>query len=160
MYGLTTPANFSQPCSLSPPSPSGSRLLPPSAYQDPAYIPLPDLSDRDLLDPLVIAESHGYTPATKENTNLDSANRPQKHARAVEANEDDLRVKRGRPNSSNNYSTADIGALFDLVEDIVPLGQKGWQLIHSKFTQWAGCNGRPLHKAMSLKTKYKQVSLL
>ncbi|KAG2364287.1 hypothetical protein BDR07DRAFT_1482712 [Suillus spraguei] len=74
-----------------------------------------------------------------------------------DCNNNDLRAKHSRPNGSNNYSTADIKALLDFVEDIVPLGQKGWQLIHSKFTQWAGRNGHPLLKAMSLKTKFKQL---
>lgn len=177
MYRLTTPANFSQPCLSPSPSPSGSHLPPPHAYQYPANIPLPESLDRDLRDPLVIAEARGYTPAIKtggvrrkasrankgkgkdkENTNLDSADRPQKHARAIEDDEDGTRAKRGRPNGSNNYSTADVKVLLDLVEDELPLGQKGWQLIHSKFTQWATRNGRPHHKAASLETKFKQVS--
>ncbi|KAG1841944.1 hypothetical protein F4604DRAFT_1939147 [Suillus subluteus] len=59
MYGLTTPANFSQPHLSPPPSPSGSRLVLSSAYQDPVHIPLPDSPDRDLCDPLMIAESRG-----------------------------------------------------------------------------------------------------
>ncbi|KAG1874731.1 hypothetical protein DFJ58DRAFT_638700, partial [Suillus subalutaceus] len=157
-----------------PPSPSGSHLLPPSAHREPALIPLPDSLDMELRDPLVIAGSRGYAPAIKigrarrktrtnksrgkdkENTNLDIADRPQKHARAIEDDEDDSRAKRGRPNGSNNYSTADVKVLLDLVEDELPLGQKGWQLIHSKFTQWAGLNGRPHRKATLLETKFKQ----
>ncbi|KAG2342378.1 hypothetical protein BDR05DRAFT_1001003 [Suillus weaverae] len=175
MYRLTTPATFSWPHSLSPPSPSGSCFLPPSTYQDPAHIPLPDLLDRDLHDPLVIAASREYTPAIKtggarrktarankgkgkdkENANMDSSSRPQKHARAIEDDEDDPRVKRGRPNGSNNYSSADVKFLLDLVEDELPLGQKGWQVIHSKFMQWANRHGRPQCKATSLETKFKQ----
>ncbi|KAG2336469.1 hypothetical protein BDR05DRAFT_953347 [Suillus weaverae] len=175
MYRLTTPATFFQPRSLSPPSPSGSCFLPPSIYQDPARIPLPDSLDRDLRDPLVIAASRGYTPAIKtggarrktarankgkgkdkENANVDSSSRPQKHARAIEDDEDDPRVKCGRPNGSNNYSSANVKFLLDLVEDELPLGQKGWQVIHSKFTQWANRHGRPQRKATSLETKFKQ----
>ncbi|KAG1881210.1 hypothetical protein F4604DRAFT_1922212 [Suillus subluteus] len=73
------------------------------AYQDPVHIPLPDSPDRDLCDPLMIAESHGYMPAIKaggacrktvtkatkgkgkdkENTNMNGGDRPQKHARAL-----------------------------------------------------------------------------
>ncbi|KAG2343749.1 hypothetical protein BDR05DRAFT_999671 [Suillus weaverae] len=175
MYRLTTPATFSQPCSLSPPSPFGSCFLPPSTYQDPAHIPLPDSLDRDLCDPLVIAASCGYTSAIKtggacrktarankgkgkdkENASVDSSSRPQKHACAIKDDEDDPRVKRGRPNSSNNYSSADIKFLLDLVEDELPLGQKGWQVIHSKFMQWANHHGRLQRKATSLETKFKQ----
>ncbi|KAG2134546.1 uncharacterized protein EDB93DRAFT_1254437 [Suillus bovinus] len=138
MYGLTTPANFLQSHLSSPPSPSESCLLPPSTYQDPAHILLPDLPDRDLLEPVVITKSHGYAPATKvggahhkatrsiksrwkdkENTGLHSANHPQKHAHAIEANKDYRRTKCGWPNGSNNYSTADIKALLDFVEDAI-----------------------------------------
>jgi hypothetical protein len=126
----------------------------------------------------MIAESRGYTPAIKtggarrkavtraikgkgkdkENTNVTGGERPQKHARIAEDDEDDPRAKRGRPHGSNNYSSADVKALLDLVEDELPLGQKGWQVIHSKFTQWASRNERPHRKAQSLETKFKQVS--
>ncbi|KAG1858732.1 hypothetical protein DFJ58DRAFT_726512 [Suillus subalutaceus] len=176
MYGLTTLANFSQPHLSPPPSPSGSHLVLSSAYQDPVHIPLPDSPDRDLCNPLMIAESHGYMPAIKaggahhktvtkatkgkgkdkENTNMNGGDCPQKHARALEDDEDDPRAKRGRPHSSNNYSSADVKALLDFVEDELPLGQKGWQAIHLKFTQWASRNEHPHRKAQSLETKFKQ----
>ncbi|KAG0694988.1 hypothetical protein DFH29DRAFT_1005855 [Suillus ampliporus] len=77
---------------------------------------------------------------------------------AVEDDEDDLRagVKRGWPYGSNNYSPGDIQVLLDFVEDECPLGQKGWQAIHLKYSEWASSHGRP-HKAMSLETKFKQL---
>lgn len=144
-----------------------------SAYQGPAHIPLPDSPDRDLRDPSVIAECRGYAPAIKiggvrhktttramkgkgkENTDMNGGNLPQKCALE---DEDELRTKRGRPNSSNNYSSEDVKALLDLVQDVLPLGQKGWQEVHSKFTQWATRHDRPHRKAQSLETKFKQVS--
>ncbi|KAG1868350.1 hypothetical protein DFJ58DRAFT_723609 [Suillus subalutaceus] len=149
--GLTTPADFSQPreASESPALPSGSRLV-----LGPAQIPLPDSPDRDLRDPVAIAEARGKQRQGKENTE-----RAPKRARAAEDDEDDPRAgaKRGRPSGSNNYSPTDIQVLLDFVEDECPLGQKGWQAIHSKYSEWARDHERPPRKAMSLETKFKQL---
>lgn len=172
LYGLTTFANFSQPRELSepPPLPSGSRLV-LGAARDPAQIPLPDSPDGDLCDPIVIAEARGYTRTTKtagarrkavakapngkgkEKENTNTSDRTSKRARAVEDDEDDARteVKRGRPYGSNNYSAADIHVLLDFVEHERPLGQKGWQAIHSKYSEWASRHGRPPAKRSHLK---------
>lgn len=148
------------------------------AARDPAQIPLPDSPDGDLCDPIVIAEACGYTRTTKtagarrkavakapngkgkEKENTNTSDRTSKRARAVEDDEDDARteVKRGRPYGSNNYSAADIHVLLDFVEHERPLGQKGWQAIHSKYSEWASRHGRPPRKAVSLETKFKQVS--
>ncbi|KAG2131631.1 hypothetical protein DEU56DRAFT_688381, partial [Suillus clintonianus] len=140
----------------------------------PAHIRLPDSPDRDLRDPVAIAEARGYAPAVrtagarrktvakankskgKEKENTDYA---LKRTRAPDDDEDDPRAvaKRGRPCGSNNYSAADVQVLLDLVEDERPLGQKGWQAIHLKYSEWATSHGRPPRKAMSLETKFKQL---
>lgn len=67
------------------------------------------------------------------------------------------RIKRGRPSGSNNYTTADTKALLDFVENELPLGQRGWQAVHAKFSEWAKELGRLVRKASSLETKFKQV---
>ncbi|KAG1742085.1 hypothetical protein EDD22DRAFT_958953 [Suillus occidentalis] len=66
LYGLTTFADFSQPRELSepPPLPSGSCLVLGPTWE-PAQIPLPNLPDGDLCDPIAITEAHGYTRTTK-----------------------------------------------------------------------------------------------
>jgi hypothetical protein len=170
-FGLTTPANFFEPGEASepPPLPSGSRLA-----LGPAQIPLPDLPDTDLRDPVAIAGARGYAPAVRtagtchkaapqgnKGKGKENTERTLKHAHAAEGNEDDPRAgaKHGRPSGSNNYSPADIQVLLDFVEDERPLGQKGWQMIHSKYSEWARSQGHPPRKAMSLETKFKQVSL-
>jgi hypothetical protein len=149
-FGLTTPANFFEPGEASepPPLPSGSHLA-----LGPAQIPLPDSPDTDLCDPMAIAGAHGYAPAVrtagtchkaapqgkgKENTEC-----TLKRAHAAEGNEDDPRAgaKRGWPSGSSNYSPADIQVLLDFVEDESPLGQKGWQMIHLKYSEWARSQG-------------------
>jgi hypothetical protein len=101
----------------------------------------------------VIAETHRYTRTTKttgahrkavakapngkERENTNTSDHTSKHARAVEDDEDDARteVKCGRPYGSNNYSAADIQVLLDFIEHKCPLGQKGWQAIHSKYSE-------------------------
>ncbi|KAG1732841.1 hypothetical protein EDD22DRAFT_762156, partial [Suillus occidentalis] len=138
----------------------------------PAHIPLPDSPDRELHDPVTIAEARGYVPAVitagarrkpaakankgkgKENTEP-----APKCTRAADDDEDDPRpgAKRGRPSGSNNYSVTDIQVLLDLVKDERPLGQKGWQAIHLKYSEWARKHERPPRKVMSLETKFKQL---
>ncbi|KAG1750201.1 hypothetical protein EDB19DRAFT_1825233 [Suillus lakei] len=53
-------------------------------------------------------------------------------------------------------SSADVKTLLDLIEDVLPLGQKGWQVIYLKFTQWAIHHNHPHHKAQSLETELTQ----
>ncbi|KAG1781295.1 hypothetical protein EV702DRAFT_1042415 [Suillus placidus] len=66
MYGLTSPADFSQPREASepPPLPSGSRPVLGST-QNPAHIQLPNSPDRDLHDPIAISEARGYAPIVR-----------------------------------------------------------------------------------------------
>ena len=58
---------------------------------------------------------------------------------------------------SGNYSRDDTTQLFDLVEEELPVGPKGWKVVHKGYNQWAKSNGRPLRSSKSLENKYKQV---
>ncbi|KAG1723304.1 uncharacterized protein EDB91DRAFT_1255695 [Suillus paluster] len=153
-YALNTPAKFSTQ-HQHPPSPSpvasGSQLTQHKFNHntiDPVLRPLPNDADLDLTDPVVIAEAHGYAAASK----TAGARRTTK-AKGKEKWE----VKCGRPSGSNNYTTADTKALLGFVEKELPLGQRGWQAIHAKFSEWATKWGRPDRKVSSLKTKFKQL---
>jgi hypothetical protein len=89
---------------------------------------------------VVIAEAHGYATALKTagaHHKVHSAKakgkenlgvQPTKHACDIMAddNNSDVRVKRGYPSGSNNYTTTDTKALLDFVEKELPLGQQGW----------------------------------
>ncbi|KAG1730229.1 uncharacterized protein EDB91DRAFT_1006601, partial [Suillus paluster] len=138
----------------------------------PALLPLPQSSDKDLSDPVAIAEACGYTPTVKtagsrckvnpskgkgrgkENSAYSTT---KKRAREILEDDDEARVKRGHPHGSNNYSSADMKTLLNVVEEELPLGQRGWQAIHAKFAQWAKRAGRPDRKVTSLETKFKQL---
>ncbi|KAG1739693.1 hypothetical protein EDB19DRAFT_1589526, partial [Suillus lakei] len=138
----------------------------------PAQIPLPDSPDRELHDPMAIAGARGYVPVvstagachkTAAKANKGNGKENTKHApkcaHAAEDNKDDPRprAKHSRPSGSNNYSVTDIQVLLDFVKDEHPLGQKGWQVIHLKYSEWARKHECPPHKAMLLETKFKQV---
>ncbi|KAG2111028.1 hypothetical protein BD769DRAFT_1674438 [Suillus cothurnatus] len=137
-FGLTTPANFFEPGEASepPPLPSGSHLA-----LGPAQIPLPDSPDTDLCDPWRLLELMDMRLLSELLAHVTRLH--PKRAHAAEGNEDDPRAgaKRGWPSGSSNYSPADIQVLLDFVEDESPLGQKGWQMIHLKYSEWARSQG-------------------
>ena len=81
----------------------------------------------------------------------------QSHTIEVDDNDDLSKVKRGRPQGANNYSIKDTNILLDLVEDELPLGQRGWTAVMTKYNKWATECGRPIRKQLSLETKFKQV---
>ena len=65
----------------------------------------------------------------------------------------------GRRPGAGNYKDIDLDELLNLTERELPLGQKGWQKISSRFKIWAKANNRPVRDAKSLEAKFKQVSL-
>jgi hypothetical protein len=93
----------------------------------------------------------------KENDIIGVDNRSKKRSREVGEDDEEPRNKRGRPHGSNNYSNADIKVLLDFIEEELPLGQRGWQAVHTKFTEWAKEGQRPDRKLTSLETKFKQL---
>ncbi|KAL4080896.1 hypothetical protein J3A83DRAFT_4184835 [Scleroderma citrinum] len=72
-------------------------------------------------------------------------------------NEDEMKMKHGCPPGSGNYSASDVNALLDYVEEELPLGQCGWQVVTTNFNKWATKHGWPDQKLASLEMKYKQL---
>ncbi|KAI5991705.1 hypothetical protein F5J12DRAFT_727258, partial [Pisolithus orientalis] len=58
---------------------------------------------------------------------------------------------------AGNYTMSDMNMLLDCIEEELPLGQQGWQVVATKFNKWASKNGYPDCKVSSLETKYKQL---
>ena len=52
-----------------------------------------------------------------------------------------------------------MNTLLDCVEEELPLGQRGWLAVTTKFNKWASKNSHPEWKVSSLETKFKQVRL-
>lgn len=176
-YALT-PAFQSHEGTPSPFPASSSHLAlreaPTTNTINPVLLPLPHSDDMDLIHPASIAEACSYIPATKtagvrrkakaprgkgkEKENAGYSN-PKKRSREDrdEDDEAEARARRGRPQGSNNYTSSDVKSLLDIVQDELPLGQRGWQAVQVKFCQWAKVKHRPERKLTSLETKFKQV---
>jgi hypothetical protein len=66
-------------------------------------------------------------------------------------------AKRGRRTGAGNYTEGDLAQLLTLVEEELPIGQRGWKKVHEKFAKWAKKNNRPERDVKSVEAKYKQV---
>lgn len=69
----------------------------------------------------------------------------------------DGKKQRGRVTGAHNYSSEDLDALFDILEECLPLGGHAWNSAGDEFNTWAQENGRPSRTAKSLELKFKQV---
>ncbi|KIY47574.1 hypothetical protein FISHEDRAFT_27910, partial [Fistulina hepatica ATCC 64428] len=63
--------------------------------------------------------------------------------------------RRGRSAGAPNYSADDKEALLDCVEQLLPVGAKGWEQLAVEFNVWAVENGRPERLTKSLEAKFK-----
>jgi hypothetical protein len=153
-------------------------LRPQLPVIDPALCPLPDISDSDLSDGPTIAKARGCAPAAKvggsrqkvkgkqcatlvessRRAKEKSGTRKRKHVSDDENDGEEI-AKRGRPKGAGNYAADEVSALLDLIEEELPLGQRGWQSIFKSFTRWARRNGKKERALKLLETKFKQVHL-
>jgi len=65
--------------------------------------------------------------------------------------------KRGRAFGAANYSSEDVDALLNILEDQLPLGGKAWIAAAETFNDWAKENRRPVRTSKSLENKFKQL---
>ena len=63
----------------------------------------------------------------------------------------------GHTTGAQNYSSEDLDALFNILEECLPLGGHAWNSAGDDFNIWAQENGRPSRTTKSLKLKFKQV---
>ncbi|CAA7263351.1 unnamed protein product [Cyclocybe aegerita] len=148
---------------------------PSTAVIDLALLPLPEVSDDDLSDPVTIVKSRGHAAAKKVAGSRQKGKGKQravltesrdkgkekatarKHRHASDDEEVEVVAKRGRPKGAGNYTADEVDALLDFVEEELPLGQCGWQSIHRGFTHWARRNDAAERTLKSLETKFKQL---
>ncbi|KAJ7772878.1 hypothetical protein DFH07DRAFT_146407 [Mycena maculata] len=124
---------------------------------DPRLIPLPHGNDHDLTDPAAIANAKGLKPAKKVAGARHIDKDPKGKKRRLDSDSEDDRPtnKRGRPSGSQNFSAADKKALFDPVQQELPLGGKGWKAVHQIYDTYRRANNRAKRSVSSLETKYK-----
>jgi len=67
---------------------------------------------------------------------------------------------KGRAVGAANYSSDDLDGLFDILEELLPLGGNAWNSASDEFNAWAEENGRPTRTSKSLELKFKQVSFM
>jgi hypothetical protein len=127
-------------------------------------MPLPGGADLDLRDGPTIANAIGLKRAEKvAGTRRKGKERAdpkgKKRQRASSDSEGDSEpvAKRGRPAGSGNYGKEDVNKLFELIEEELPVGQKGWKVVVKEFNKWAKKHGRPKWVGNALENKYKQV---
>jgi len=142
--------------------------MPPAPI--PTDVPLPQSFDNDLTHGPTIAAATGHAPASfvagsrrseQVHSKSTSASRTSrgKGKRSHESSSDDEKpiAKRGRHAGAGNYTEGDLSQLLTLVEEELPIGQRGWKKVHEKFAKWAKKNNRPERDCKSIETKYKQV---
>ena len=71
----------------------------------------------------------------------------------------DGKKQRGCTTGAHNYSSEDLDALFNILEECLPLGGHAWNSAGDEFNTWAQENGRPSQTAKSLELKFKQVRI-
>ncbi|KAJ7867674.1 hypothetical protein B0H14DRAFT_2730640 [Mycena olivaceomarginata] len=130
---------------------------------DPALLPLPGGADLNLRDSPTIANAIGLKRAEKVGGSrrkgkerTDPKGKKRQRASSVSDNDSEPIAKRGRPQGSANYGKEDVRKMFDLVAELLPLGQKGWKEVERRYNKWAKQNGRAERPPKALENKYKQ----
>jgi hypothetical protein len=116
---------------------------------DPALVALPGGADLDLTHGPTIANSKGLKRAEKVagsrrkgKERADPKGKKRQRASSGSDNDSEPATKRGRPHGSANYGKEDVRKMFDIIAEIIPIGQKGWKEVERKYNKWAKESGR------------------
>ena len=145
------PASFSisQPTG---PTPDNTQV--PFAYPDGHYWPQNTMPNPALTLPLL---RQLPTPLERPATAIQTA---LPHLPAPRILEDNSVTRHGHPSGARNYTNADMKALLKFIEAELPLGNRGWRVVHAWYTKWAHTNRRPERTLKSLDTKFRQVCFI
>ncbi|SJK97336.1 uncharacterized protein ARMOST_00588 [Armillaria ostoyae] len=108
---------------------------------DPILIKLPENDDEDFLLP------HKLVPTIRDDC---PKKKPTK----------DVELKKkhsGQLVDASNYSTEDVNALLDILEEHRLLGARAWNTCANEYTVWAEDSECPVHTLKSLENKFKQL---
>ncbi|KAJ7775574.1 hypothetical protein B0H16DRAFT_48467 [Mycena metata] len=147
---------------------SSLRPAPPGPIPiDPALQALPAGPDLDLTHAGTIASAKGLKRADKvagsrrngkgkECADKPAASKKRAHTRASSVSDNERTAKRGRPHGSANYGRSELRKMFELVEDALPVGQRGWRELEAKYNDWADDTEHALRPPKALENKFKQ----
>ncbi|KAF8185798.1 hypothetical protein K438DRAFT_1973647 [Mycena galopus ATCC 62051] len=130
---------------------------------DPRLLALPEDDNHDgYLSPYAIAKDT-LRPALKvggarQKTKDTNGKKCQRDSDSSNDSDNDAPApKRGCPQGSTNFAKEEIKKLFDIMEKTLPIGQKGWKVVESKYNKYALVNDKSERDIKSLQTKYNQV---
>ncbi|KAJ7784222.1 hypothetical protein B0H16DRAFT_1446477 [Mycena metata] len=126
---------------------------------DPALQALPAGRDLDLTHAGTIASAKGLNRRNgkgKERADKPAASKKRAHARASSVSDNEPTAKRGRPQGSANYGKSELCKMFELVEDALPVGQRGWREVEAKYNDWAEDTEHAQRLPKALENKFKQ----
>jgi len=67
------------------------------------------------------------------------------------------RSRWGRTRGAPNYRPCEVEKLLDLVNEELPVGAKGWNVVGAHLCEWAVITEHPTRTDRSLELKFKQV---
>ncbi|KAF8182174.1 hypothetical protein K438DRAFT_2166707 [Mycena galopus ATCC 62051] len=130
---------------------------------DPALLPLPGGPDLDLRDGPTIANAISLKHTEKVGGSrrkgkerADPKGKKRQHASSGSDNDSEPVAKCGHPHGSPNYGKDNVCKMFDLIVELLPMGQKGWKEVERWYKKWAKQNGRAERPPKALENKYKQ----
>ena len=86
------------------------------------------------------------------------ARQARKNDRAYDpVRSDRSQSRRGRTRGSPNYRPREVEVLLDIVDEELPVGAKGWNVVGARFREWVASTEHPARADRSLEIKYKQV---
>lgn len=80
-----------------------------------------------------------------------------KRKAATQSGPVEAKKTKGRAPGSSNYTDDDLAALFDILDERLPLAGRAWNTVTDLFNEWAVEHGRPVRASKSLEAKFKQV---
>lgn len=127
--------------------PSLQQLVPPPSTQPTASVPAWDMDP----DPAIALQE----PPSQSQRNVRQARRNDRAYDPIRAERSQSR--KGRTRGAPNYRPREVMMLLDLVDQELPVGAKGWNIVGARFREWAGITEHPARTDRSLEIKYKQV---
>ncbi|KAK2459528.1 hypothetical protein APHAL10511_008470, partial [Amanita phalloides] len=123
--------------------------------------PLHNVLASEIAHPATKTAGSHHAPSSKmkgkQKGNLHDPPVAGKQKRHINNQPPPVKKQRGRISGATNYSSADIDALFDLIEEHLPLGGQGWNSVGDTFNSWSQENGCPSRTPKSLELKFKQI---